>query len=356
LTRLRRSVGLVALAALVTVSCTKLGSTGTNPQPADIYAAGPSVSVVQGLFGGDTNWWQGPPSFEVRPLDAATVPFTERFSITQNFLHLGTAEQLVVRYTVYDKTSSATTRMTDLQNALGLSPTNPKVGDQVLYYGLGGTGAAPYITRTFVRVGQIVVQVIWSRKDGIPTVAQLGKNAAKFVEGLKKVLAGKVQASPQAVNPKYLPTPGLDITYLGSAQLPIEAWLVMDGLALPAAALAVLHGEGTSNFVFGDFVLNNDTHMEVRTALLPFPSATAATDWASTFAPATPDQAGVASAYIPVGGSPASGEYHYFFTSGAYGGMLICKPSLDGEAASRECEAPMERTAIAWKLTLSGLS
>jgi hypothetical protein len=345
---------LVVLAALVAVSCAKLGSTGTNAQPADIYAAGPNVSDVQGLFGGDNNWWQGPPSFEVRPLDAATLPFAERFSITQQFLHLGTAEQLLVRYTVYDKISSATTRMTDLQNALGLSPTSPKVGDQVLYYGLGGTGAAPYITRTFVRVGQIVVQVIWSRKDGVPTVAQLGKNAAKFVDGLKKVLAGKVKAAPVAVNQKYLPTPGLDITYLGSAQLPIEAWLVMDGLALPEAALAVLHGEGISNFVFGDFVLNNDTHMEVRTALLPFPSATAATDWASTFAPGTPDQAGVASAYIPVGGTPASGEYHYFFTSGAYGGMLICKPSIDGEAATRECEAPMERTAIAWKLSLGG--
>ncbi len=354
--KLRRSVGLVALAALVMVSCAKLGSTGSNPQPADIYAAGPNVSDVRGLFGGDANWWQGPPSFQVRPLDAATVSFTERFSVTQTFIHLGTAEQMVVRYTVYDKTSSATTQMTDLQIAFGLSPSTPKVGDQVLYYGLGGSGAAPYITRTFVRVSQIVVQVIWSRKDGVPTVTQLGKNATKFVDGLKKVLAGKVSASPQAVNQKYLPTPGLDITYLGSAQLPIEAWLVMDGLALPEAALTVLHGEGTSNFVFGDYVLNNDTHMEVRTALLPFPSATAATDWASTFAPGTPDQAGVASAYIPVGGTPAAGEYHYFFTAGAYGGMLICKPSLDGEAATRECEAPLERTAIAWKLTLGGLS
>src|SRR5260370_30668694 len=246
--------------------------------------------------------------------------------------------------------------MTNLQNVFGLSPTTPKVGDQVLYYGLGGSGAAPYITRTFVRVSQIVVQVIWSRKDGVPTVTQLGKNATKFVAGLKKVLAGKVSASPQAVNQKYLPTPGLDITYLGSAQLPIEAWLVMDGLALPEAALTVLHGEGTSNFVFGDYVLNNDTHMEVRTALLPFPSATAATDWASTFAPGTPRQASVASAYIPVGGTPAAGEYHYFFTAGAYGGELDCKPSIRRGAAPPESATPPERARLARTLTLGGLS
>jgi hypothetical protein len=107
-----------------------------------MYAAGPNVSDVRGLFGGDANWWQGPPSFEVRPLDAATIPFTERFSITQLFLHIGTAEQLVVRYTVYDKTGSATTQMTDLQNAFGLSPTSPKVGDQVRHPGVRSADGA----------------------------------------------------------------------------------------------------------------------------------------------------------------------------------------------------------------------
>src|SRR5260370_38290635 len=100
----------------------------------------------------------------------------------------------------------------------------------------------------------------------------------------------------------------------------MEAGLVMDGLALPEAALGVLHGEGTSNFVFGDFVLNNDTHMEVRTALLPFPSATAATDWASTFAPSTPDQAGVANAHLPVGRTPPAAECHYFVNARAHSG------------------------------------
>src|SRR6266849_2918692 len=169
-------MALVSGAGLLLMSCAKLGSSaGSNVQPADIYAAGPTVADVRTLFG-DSNWWPGPPSFEVRPLDAAETPFTQRFSITQRFLHIGSAEEFDVRYTVYDKTSSATTRMTELHNAFGASPTSPKVGDQVLYYGLVSSGGAPYITRTYVRLGQIVTEVDWSRKDGIPTVTQLGKN------------------------------------------------------------------------------------------------------------------------------------------------------------------------------------
>jgi hypothetical protein len=92
--------------------------------------------------------------------------------------------------------------------------------------------------------------------------------------------------------------------------------------------------------------------MEVQTALLKFSAEADATSWASTFATGTPDQSGVASAYLPMGGTPAAGEYHYFFVQGVYGVMMVCKPSLDGEAASRECEDPLERTAIAWKFAL----
>ncbi len=346
-------IALVALVALVVVSCTRIGSGGTTAQPADIYAGALSTNDVRTLLG-DSNWWAGPPSFSVRPLDAASTPFTERYSITQFFMRLGTAEELVVRYTVYDKTSSATTVMTDYQNAYGASPTSPKVGDAVLYYGLGGSGGAPYITRTFVRVGQIIIAVIWARKDGIPTVQQLGRNASKVVDGLKKA-TGKAHPAPQAVDQKLLPPPGLDITLLGATQLPIEAWVVMDQIALPEAALQLLHTGGVNDFAYGDYALNDDTHMEVRAALLTFATAAAASDWATTFAPGTPDQAGIASAYIPVSGtSAAAGEYHYMFVSGTHGAMLVCRPTIDGEAASRACEPPVERTAIAWKIALGG--
>lgn len=345
-------LAFVGVAAVLLASCAKLGTSSTNVQPADLYAAGPTQSDVRSLLG-DSNWWAGPPSFAVRPLDASTTPYTERYSITQFFLRIGTAEEFVVRYTAYDKTSSATTAMTGYQNAYGASPTSPKVGDAVLYYGLGGSGGAPYITRTFVRVGQIIVVLVWARKDAIPTVQQLGRNASRVVDRLKQVTGGKSHPSPQAIDQKLLPTPGLDITFLAATTLPIETWVVMDQIGLPEAALQLLHNGGATDFVYGDYALNDDTHMEVRSAMLTFASAAAAADWATTFAPGTPDQAGIASAYIPVSGtSTAAGEYHYLFVSGTHGGMLVCKPTIDGEAASRACEAPMERTAVAWKLAL----
>jgi hypothetical protein len=355
LIRSARRLAIVALTAVVTVSCARIGTgSTTNVHPADIYAGALSASDVRTLLG-DSNWWAGPPSFEVRPLDAATTSFTERYSVSQVFLHLGSAEALAIRYTVYDKSSSATTAMTAYQNAYGASPTSPKVGDAVLYYGLGGSGGAPYITRTLVRVGQVVVVIGWSRKDGMPSVQQLGRNATKVVDGLKKVMAGKVHASPRPVDLQQLPPPGLDVTLLGATQLPIEAWVVMANIAIPEAVLQTLQGAGVNDFVYGDYALNDDTHMEVRTALLTFTSTAGAADWANTFAPGTPDQAGIASGYVRTGGaSAAAGEYHYFFIAGTHGGMLVCRPTIEGEAASRACEAPVERTAVAWKIALGG--
>jgi len=347
-----RFIALAALGAVLVASCARIGSGGTTAQPADLYAAGPTVTDVRTLLG-DSNWWPGPPSFEVRPLDAETAMFTERFSITQRFIRVGTAEEFLVRYTVFDKTSSATTRMTDLQNAFGASPSTPKVGDAVLYYGLAGSGGAPYITRTFVRVGKIIVNIIWARKDPSTTVQQLGHNAAKVVGGLKKATSAKVRPSPQAVDSKLLPPPGLDITFLGAARLPIEAWLVMENIAIPMAGLQLLQAAGINDFAYGDYALNNDTHMEVRTSLLTFATPAAATDWAGTWSSGTPDQSGIASEYVPLSGVEGAGEYHYFFVAGDYGAMLVCKSSIEGEAASRACEAPMERTAIGWKLALS---
>jgi hypothetical protein len=341
------------VAALVLAACTRSGGFGANAKPADIYAAMPTETQIRTLMG-DSNWWEGAPSFEVLPLDAATAPFTEKYSVSQSFLHLGTDEQLVIRQTVFDSVSSATTQMTNIKNAFGATPTTPRVGDDVAYYAVAGGGGAPFVTRTFVRLGQIIVTVIWSRKDSSITVDQLAKTASLVVAGLKNVAAGKVRSSLQSVGATELPPPGLDITLLGSARLPIETWVVMTRSGLPGAVGSVMKSTGVTDFAYGDYALNLDTHMEVQTALLKFATDADATTWASTFAGGTPDQSGVASAYLPMGGTPAAGEYHYFFVQGVSGVMMVCKPSLDGEAASRECESPLERTAIAWKFALGG--
>jgi hypothetical protein len=347
----KRVVALLALVAFGT-SCATLGSTTFNAKPADLYTVVLNQSDVRTLLG-DDNWWVGTPTFGVLPLSAATTASTVKFTISQSYIHMGTAEQLFARYTVYDKTSSATTVMTDYQNAYGTSPTSPKVGDQVLYYGLQGNGGAPFATRTFVRVGQVVVQLAWSRKDSLPTVAQLGRIATKFTAGLKDL--SKLHSKAASVDATLLPPPGLDITLLGSTQLPVESFVVMILAALPDPILALMRRGGIGQFAYADYALNNDTQMEVQTGLLTFPTAADAADWANTFSPGTPDQNGIGGAYIPIGGTPAAGVYHYVFSSGIYGALLVCKSSIDGEAATRECEEPLKATALAWKLSLGGL-
>jgi hypothetical protein len=344
-----RFLAALLLAVLAVSAC----ATSTfNARPADVSAAGLSQDDVRTLMG-DSNWWIGPPSFEVLPLNAATMDLTQQFSIIQQFRHIGTDESLVIADTVYDKVASASTRMTNLKNAFSTSPTSPKVGDDTLYNGAAGSGAAPFVYETFVRLSQIVVTIVWSRKSPGVTTQQLSKLAGSVVNRLKKMNSSKAHASPQAVDPKLLPPPGLDITYLGSAQLPIESWAVMILSGLPGTVASLMRSAGITDFAYGDYALNNDTSMEVQTALLKFATTTDASQWATTFAPAPPDDNGIANDYIKTAGSPAAGQYHYVFTSGVYGGYLICKSSLDGQAASRECEDPMERTAVAWRFALA---
>src|SRR5260370_8218241 len=98
----------MGLGAMVLVSCARIGSGGTSAQPAELYAAGPTVSDVRALFG-DDNWWQGPPSFQVRPLDAATTSFTQRFSVAHRFLRISTAQEFLLLYTVSDDTPPRST-------------------------------------------------------------------------------------------------------------------------------------------------------------------------------------------------------------------------------------------------------
>jgi hypothetical protein len=240
--------------------------------------------------------------------------------------------------------------MRDLQNLLGTAQaTSPKVGDQVMYYGESGTSGAPYLARTFVRLGEIVVEINWARKDGVASLTQLAKNATKVVDGLKKAITAKTHHSLQAVDQKVLPPPGLDITFLGAAPLPIEAFLVMANYAIPGPLAKELHTNGIDTFVFGDYVLNADTHMEIRAALMTFASPADATSWLGSYSGGQPDQSGVVSGYVD-----AIGEYQYFFTSGVHGAMLVCRSTVPGEAASRACEQPLSRTVISWRQGLAG--
>jgi hypothetical protein len=343
-------MALATAIVLLTVACTRSSTSGANAKPIDLYTAEPSLSDVQALLG-DSNWWPGPPSFGVRPLDSASMPFQERFHVIERFVHIGTSETLDVEFTLWNSTSTATTRMSNIQSAFGTSASGPKVGDQVLYFGSQSSTAAPFETATFVRVGQVVTTISLNRKDAFPSVSQLGKIATKVVSRLKDILAGRVHASPlPSSDSTLLPPAGPDLTLLGSTRLPIEAVVVMLGFASPETLAGILHGDGVDSIVFGDYALDNDTHMEVRAGLLDFSTTQNANDWIGALrGTAAIDSNGVSTFY-----DDGSGQYFSLFTAGTRGAILVCRSTSNVEAASRSCESPLSRVAPVWQLSLGG--
>jgi hypothetical protein len=334
---------------LLAGACTRTVNTSSSTisaQPQDLYGAMPSVADVSALLG-DDNWRPGPPSFGVRPLDTATMPFTEKFTVTQPFLHIGSAETFFVDYEVWNDSSAARTHMSSAQTALGTSAiTSPKVGDQVIYYGSQGSGAAPFQTITLVRVGQVVAVIGWNLKDSFPKVAQLNRIATKVISRLSSVVSGKVHASPpSASDTAVLPPDGLDLTRLGTARIPVEAAVVMMGATSIDTLAQVLRTHGVNDVVFGDYALNADTHMEVRATVFTFTTAKEATDWLGPFVSSI---AAGQEGYF----DQSHGWYVFPFASGTRAAMLICQSTADTEAASRACEAPLTRVVSAWKLSL----
>jgi hypothetical protein len=344
-----RLLASVALLAVVASACSIRPSTGSGRvQPVDFYAANPSLADVRTLLG-DSNWWPGPPSFGVPPLDSASMPFSEKFHVITRFAHLGTAETLNIEYTLWDSTSTATAQMTSIQSAFGTSASGAKVGDQALYYGSKISGAAPYGTVTFIRTGQVVTTITMGLKDAFPTVALLGRIATKVGSRLKDVLAGKVHASPlSATDGLLLPPAGPDLTLLGSATLPIEAVVVMLGFESPEALARILHTSGVDSIVFGDYALDVDTHMEVRAGVFTFAASPDAATWVDELRGSHQfDANGIATFY-----NDGSGEYFSLFTVGSRAAILVCRSTSDAEAASRACEVPMTRIGPAWMLSL----
>ena len=346
-----RLFALIALVAITASACARSASpTAVRAQPVDLYGANPSLADVRALLG-DSEWWPGPPSFGVRPLDSASMSFKEKFHVITRFAHIGTAETFDIAYTVWDSSSTATTTMTNIQSSFGTAVKGPKVGDQVLYYGSQGTGAAPFGTFTFVRTGQIVTSISLNLKDAYPKVAQLGKIATKVTSRLKDVLAGKAHVSPLPTDDvSLLPPPGPDMTLLASVRLPIEAVVVMLGFASPEALSQILHTTGVDSIVFGDYALNNDTHMEVRASVFNFINASQATTWLEALRGSHHvDSSGIAMFY-----DDSSGQYFSIVAAGAKSAILVCRSTSSSESASRSCELPLSRVAPAWQLSLTG--
>jgi hypothetical protein len=352
----RKALSLLVLAAVVLAGCTRSGGSA-HVLPLDVYASSPALTDVTSLLGGGS-WWPGPPSFGVRPLDVASTPFDEEFTVTDHYINVGTAERFDVETSVWSTASTATTHMNAIKTALGTSATGPNAGDAVLYYGQqASSGAARYVTFTFVRVAQVVDSITWSRKDAFPSLNQLGRIAAKLATRIKDLLGGKIRGKPLSVdNAALLPPTGPDLTLLGTANLPVEADVVMlltTGIVaagVPEGLAQAIHGSGADTVLFGDYALNKDTHMEVRAAVMTFSTGNEAVAWLDTMrGTAAVNSDGIAAFY-----DDPSGQYVLVFQAGTYGAMLICRSTADTEAASRACETPIGRVAPAWRIAIGG--
>jgi hypothetical protein len=334
--------------ALVAGACTRASSGSISAQPPDLFAAMPSLIDVRTLLG-DENWWPGPPAFAVRPLNSSSMSLSEKFSVTQPFVHVGSAETFEVEFTLWNATAASKTYMTNFQNALGTPSSGPTVGDQSLYYGSQGSGGAPYLTLSLVRVGQIVAGISWSLKDSFPQTSRLGKIATKVVSKLKDVISGKLRGSvASASDTALLPPANLDITLLGQTRISAEASMVMINAASPDKIAIILRGLGLNDVVFGDYALNDDTRMEVLATEFSFSDAKNATDWLDLFRGTQPlDKTGIAGFY-----DSSRKIYMFLFAAGSRGALLICRSTSPAEAAARACEDPGYRVIATWQIAL----
>ena len=338
--------------ALAVVACGRFGTSTAAPTVSNVYAGGVRIDDITTYLDDSNNWLPGAPQFGTRPLDSSTRPEEERFDITLRFVHIGSGETLNVVYRVWTSSSLASAIMSSTQQSLGASLSGPSAGDQSLYYNQRlGFGAAPYVSEALVRVGQILISIDWSRAAAFASTAAQGNIAKRVVSRLKDSLAGRGRPGPSSSpDPHFLPPDGTDLTQLGTDTLPVSVVPVMVGSAAPSDTAATFRQLGASTFVYGDYALNEDTHMEVISAAFSFSSSTGAADWLTQFIGASAlSQSGDYFNY-----DDASGQYIVAFGVGSEGVLMLCRSAAELEAASRACESPMSRVAGAWKQALGG--
>jgi len=349
----KRWLAAAAVLFLALTACTRGSGTTSNATPLQVYTAGPTQDQVQKALG-DANWWPSPPTFGVRPLDLEMTPQTIKFQITQRYERLGTGDTFSVNYVVYSATSDASSFISSRQTSLGTNViTTPKAGDQVFYTGQKlPTSTALYETAAFVRTGSVVIVADLLQGSGFASTSALGKLANLLVSRVKDVLSNKVKPSPLASgDSSLLPPPGTDITLTGAAKLPIQVVAGMVNAADPQQFVSLFTTLGVNDLVYGDYALNADLHMEVRAAAFNFLTASDAATWAAGAVGTANLTNGIFLTYI----DPLK-QYLGVAVVNRHVGLLLCKSTLDTEAAARACEMPMGRVIAAWADSLSSVS
>jgi hypothetical protein len=362
--RARLAFLLLLLGVLGAAACRSpfpSSTTGSSARIIDVYAASPNSSDAHSLLGGGT-WWTNAPTFAQRPLNASSMSSSIQYQVIRRYGNVGTAESWKLTYTQFASSSAATTVISNIQSNAGNGVSGPNVGDKALYYGqqltqTGGSsqGGAPYETLTIIRVGAFVVESTWDRKDGFPTIGQLGQIAKRIVSRLKDAVSGKIRGTLISTSDlALLPPPNAAMTLLGAVRLPVEAVPLMLNAAAPTALQSEFTDLSVKDFVYGDYALDEDTHMEVQAAAFKFSSPADANTVFDTFrAGDTPDANGLVKSYND---STGPGQYDVEFVSGSYMGLMICRSTSEesNEAASRACETPIEVVSAAWAGTLKG--
>lgn len=362
MTRPLRLLALLALAVVCAGACRNVlpgGSSASTLRPLDMYAASPAEAEVPSLLGAGS-WWTSGPTFAAPPLNAASMDPAIQYQLIRRYANVGTAESWKVTYTQFDSSSSSSTLMTNLESSLGSGNSGPSVGDKVLYYGQQVTSksdsthtGAPFETITFVKVGSVVIESIWFRKDGFPTLSKLGAVAKQLVSRLKDAMAGKIKgALLTQEDAMSLPPPNSAITLLGYVKLPVEAVALMLNANAPTEVAKLFTDLNVKDFIYGDYALDQDTHMEVQAAVFNFSSASDANSVFAVFRGTdTPDANGLITSYNDLTGP---GQYVISFVSGTRLALLICRSTAEdaNEAASRACERPAVSVSAAWASTL----
>lgn len=348
-----KSARLTALALLflpVLAACGKTAATAA-PTLQALYTSRLSLSDVTPATGDAQNWWQAAPTFDVRPLNSATREDADAGGLTTRFTHMGTAEELTVNYQVWSSTAIATRLIDFEETVLGTSLTGPKAGDKSLYYNRKlQAGAAQYNNEAFVRLGQTIITIIWSHREGYANPNAFGKIAVKAAGRLKDVLSGKVNPSPVArvSDPLLLAPAGQLVTLLGATRLPLEVLAQMLGESAPTGLVDEFHKHGSTDFVFGDYALNVDTRMEVVTAGITFAGSTDGQAWINSYFAGLLNSSGEFGQYVT-----GLGQYLFAFGSGSRAIVIFCKSSVDLEEAGRSCETPMNLLVAGWHPLLS---
>ncbi|HEX2682276.1 MAG TPA: hypothetical protein VHQ03_13435, partial [Candidatus Dormibacteraeota bacterium] len=188
--------------------------------------------------------------------------------------------------------------------------------------------------------------------DAYASPGQMARLATPAVSRVKDLLAGKIHASPPVASDQgQLPPPGFNITLLGYTRVPTESVVLDLGFSTdPELVTSILKDGGVKDALYGDYVLNSDTHMEVKVILMDFGDPMIADQWLDLLRGNTPlDSSGIFSTY-----SQTQGRYYYAFTAGSKAALLTCQATGPTEAASRSCEQPLDGESAAWKLSLGG--